>query len=151
MGKGSYYIVLFLVAVDLMLLLRFALRFPTWSFMKEFVLFLVLLVVAVVSLTMIGYRKDYGWTAGLVFFALVMLNIAYALYKGYAGILPVIIALWSAISFVFCTAMTGSFMSEPRPIPSGEQRIEKELQREAAALENAEKEFDSAVKKKRKK
>ena len=151
MGKGSYYVLLFLVAVDLLLLVRYAMRFPALGFMKEFVVMLVLLVIAVASLALLSQRKDSGWMAGSVLFAIIMLNIAYGLYRNFLGILPVIIALWSAISFVFCTAMIGAFWRMPKPIPSSEQRVESELKREAAALENAEKDFEKAVKKGKKK
>jgi hypothetical protein len=150
MGKGSYYLLLIMLVVDLLLIVRYALRFSAMGFLKEFVVLIVLLVFSVVSLALISSRKDNGWTLAAVVFALVMLNMAYSLYCGYQGILPIAIALWSAICFVFCVAMVGAFKGEPMHIPSAEQRVEKELEREAAALENAEKEFDEAVKKKRK-
>lgn len=150
MGKGSYYLLLFMLVVDLLLIVRYALRFTAMGFLKEFVVLIVLLVFSLVSLALIGSRKDNGWTLGAVVFALAMLNMAYSLYRGYQGILPLIIALWSAVCFVFCVAMVGAFGRQPIHIPSAEQRVERELEKEAAALENAEKEFDTAVKKKRK-
>lgn len=150
MGKGSYYLVLFMFVVDLLLLVRFAQRFVTMSFVKEAVAIMVLLVIAVISLVMLSYHKDNGWIAGGVFFAGAMVNIAYALYQGYLGILPIAIALFSAICFVFCTAMVGAFGHMIRQTPTAEQRVEAELTKEAAALENAEKQFDAAVKVKNK-
>lgn len=148
MGRTSYFILLIWMIISFVALLRYISRFGYTSFLKEFFVILVLIAVALVSLFMVGFRKNAGWVVAAVFFAIIILNMAYLFFKS-SSCWIFLNALIAAIGFVFSTAMIGRHREEITEFPEPEERV-KELEREGEALQEAEKKVAVAKKPKRK-
>ena len=122
MGRTSYFILFLWMIISFIALLTYTFQFGPMSFLREFFVILVLIVLAFVALFMIGARKDSGWIAAVVFFAVLLVNMAYLLFKSSSPWI-FIIGLIAALGFVFSTAMIRRFREEIAEFPEPEERV----------------------------